>query len=444
MERVRALPLVPLTVATALATAVCAWSTGPVAAPAATDLRPVSHQDHQGPTVSEKPGQTSDGVPGLRVEDAPPGFHSRLATGSMRVRNEVAYEIAPGITVREWDQVDGRQPVGQVRLNLVSVDLDAPGITVDNLGPRYVPNRKPVSTFAQMHDALVAVNGDFFDISDTGAPLGVGVTREKGLVGGGRTGWIPENSSLWFNRLGPRMGPLSVRWAVRQFPRVPVSGINQPTVPVGMVGVYTHRWGRTAGTSVTDGHKAAREVVVRRGRVVSNRWGVSRNRRIRPDEKVLVGVGPRGNARLKPLRRGKKVTFTRRLVGGRARMAITGDRPLLVDGVRRVVNDRLAHPRTAVGIDRDGRRLLLLVVDGRSSDSRGYTMVELADMMTSLGAEDALNLDGGGSSTMWSRKADGSMGVINTPSDGVERRVPNALGVIYTGTLGPVVAPTAP
>ncbi|MCD6640962.1 MAG: phosphodiester glycosidase family protein, partial [Nocardioides sp.] len=215
-------------------------------------------------------------------------------------------------------------------------------------------------------------------------------------------------------------------------------------IPVGTVGVYTHRWGRTAGTSVTDGHKAAREVVVRRGRVVSNRWGVSRNRRIQPDEKVLVGVGPRGNARLKPLRRGRKVTFTRTLAGGRAQMAITGDRPLLVDGVRRVVNDRLAHPRTAVGIDRDGRRLLLLVVDGRSSASRGFTMVELADMMTSLGAEDALNLDGGGSSAMWSRRIDGTMGVINTPSDGVERRVPNGLGVIYTGTLGPVVTPTAP
>ena len=104
-----------------------------------------------------------------------------------------------------------------------------------------------------------------------------------------------------------------------------------------------------------------------------------------------------------------------------------------------MVDNRLAHPRTAVGIDADGRKLLILVVDGRSSSSRGYTMVELADMMTALGAENALNLDGGGSSTMWGRTPTGQLGLINEPSDGAERLVPNGLGVVYHGTLPPVI-----
>lgn len=56
------------------------------------------------------------------------------------------------------------------------------------------------------------------------------------------------------------------------------------------------------------------------------------------------------------------------------------------------------HPRTAAGIDAEGR-LLLLVVDGRQSASRGVSLEELASLMLEFGAKDALNLDGGGSST---------------------------------------------
>jgi exopolysaccharide biosynthesis protein len=56
------------------------------------------------------------------------------------------------------------------------------------------------------------------------------------------------------------------------------------------------------------------------------------------------------------------------------------------------------HPRTAAGVDAEGR-LLLLVVDGRQSASRGVSLEELAGLMLEFGAVDALNLDGGGSST---------------------------------------------
>ena len=89
------------------------------------------------------------------------------------------------------------------------------------------------------------------------------------------------------------------------------------------------------------------------------------------------------------------------------------------------------HPRTAVGIDHDTGEVLLLVVDGRSVASRGYTMVELANLMVDLGADEALNLDGGGSSTMVARVAGGARRVVNTPSDGFLRRVANALEVTY-------------
>ena len=115
---------------------------------------------------------------------------------------------------------------------------------------------------------------------------------------------------------------------------------------------------------------------------------------------------------------------------------------------RLVSDDGEMHPRTAVGVDRDDKELIILVVDGRQEFSRGYTMVELADMMTALGAENAINLDGGGSSTMYTRTGTGAMGIVNEPSDGSERLVPNALGVVYHAELPPVVpilpVPTTP
>jgi hypothetical protein len=83
------------------------------------------------------------------------------------------------------------------------------------------------------------------------------------------------------------------------------------------------------------------------------------------------------------------------------------------------------QPRTAVGVTADGR-LLLVVVDGRQPGySVGMTLVELTDLMQSLGAQNAINLDGGGSTTMW---VNGLR--ANRPSDGFERGVGSALVVL--------------
>lgn len=83
------------------------------------------------------------------------------------------------------------------------------------------------------------------------------------------------------------------------------------------------------------------------------------------------------------------------------------------------------HPRTAVGISADGSTVILAVVDGRTKKSIGVSLPELADLMLKFGAYDAINLDGGGSSTM---AIEGR--VVNSPSDAAgERPVSDALVV---------------
>ncbi len=94
---------------------------------------------------------------------------------------------------------------------------------------------------------------------------------------------------------------------------------------------------------------------------------------------------------------------------------------------------RARNPRTAAGISRDGRRLILAVIDGREYQNAGMTLRETAELMLALGARDAINLDGGGSTTMVVADPDsaGALRIANHPSDkGGERTVGDALAIV--------------
>ena len=91
------------------------------------------------------------------------------------------------------------------------------------------------------------------------------------------------------------------------------------------------------------------------------------------------------------------------------------------------------HPRSAVGVLRDGGTLLV-VVDGRQPASRGVTPNELAALLLGLGAVDAVNLDGGGSSALVVRPPGGAPVRLNLPAGGdVEREVSTALAAFCDG-----------
>ncbi len=117
-----------------------------------------------------------------------------------------------------------------------------------------------------------------------------------------------------------------------------------------------------------------------------------------------------------------------------AREVVSGHPSVLVNGARRDNNgDSLCsarHPRTALGLSAAKDKLFLAVIDGRATNRIGMTCDEIAALMLELGARDAVNLDGGGSSAMWLS----GTGVVNVPSDGTQRVVANHLAVRATGT----------
>lgn len=118
---------------------------------------------------------------------------------------------------------------------------------------------------------------------------------------------------------------------------------------------------------------------------------------------------------------------------GKVYNAISGDRMLVVKGKKVAGLDaQILNPRTAVGMNQNGRWFYLMVVDGRETSS-GANFSQLADMLISYGVYSAMALDGGGSSTMVIEGVDRLPRVLNTPIDdnnpGQERAVANHLGI---------------
>jgi exopolysaccharide biosynthesis protein len=120
-----------------------------------------------------------------------------------------------------------------------------------------------------------------------------------------------------------------------------------------------------------------------------------------------------------------------------ARAVVAGNQ-ILLEGGKDVTpeGNKDKHPRTAVGTDRQGKKLVLLVVDGRRPGvSVGMTYAELAAELLKHDCTDGLNLDGGGSTALVARDEKGWK-VLNQPSDGRERPVANVLGIKVNKTDG--------
>lgn len=115
--------------------------------------------------------------------------------------------------------------------------------------------------------------------------------------------------------------------------------------------------------------------------------------------------------------------------------AISGGAILLEDGkIPETFSSNISgtHPRTAIGTSKNDKTLYLVTVDGRQTSSVGMTQTELAEFLKEINVYSAINLDGGGSTTMVAKKlGDENLSVINSPSGGSLRAISNGIGIIY-------------
>jgi hypothetical protein len=278
------------------------------------------------------------------------------------------------------------------------------------------------SRIARRHKALVAVNGGFFAYD--GAAVGTLLIDGEWI----RLPWKGRTAVAFRPDGQARVGNLQARaWAdVSNGLRIPIRDLNG-WPDNGTVSALTRRF--NTFYTMRPGEMA---VVVRNGQVVSKPG--SGNAPIHPDGFTLVGSGG-AKPWLDRVQRGDRVKLHANATGWDGYTTALGGGPRLLEGGRLNVTDKREAfredvriglgPRTAFGIDKEGR-YIILVVDGRQKyHSTGLTLTELAYTMQKLGAVDALNLDGGGSTAMTVRDR-----VVNRPSDGSERSVSNALLVM--------------
>ena len=123
------------------------------------------------------------------------------------------------------------------------------------------------------------------------------------------------------------------------------------------------------------------------------------------------------------------INNVKELVGGLPQIIKDGINIAHLQALKEGANEKFSltrHPRTAIGYSRDKAKLYLITVDGRQKCSAGMTLNELSEFMLFLGCYNALNLDGGGSTTLVINDK-----IINHPSDVTgERPVGNALLII--------------
>ncbi len=350
-----------------------------------------------------------------------------LPAGAAPVATE-AWQVGPGLTYAAFDRTDDR---GTVRVHVLTARWTQTGLVLDQVSPDAVASRAALLTMVGGDRGVAGVNGDFFDIGVTNAPLGVAKDRQRGVLHGPRTG---RTLAFVITSTGvPDVRRISLVGSVRPLnrPRLTLTNKNSPEVAVDGIGLYTTSWGGMPGPDVVGAASVVRQVVVDDGRVVANRATLSAAGKPMVG-RVLIGRGD-GALALAGLRVGTMVRVGAHL-SVPVQMAMGGGDELLRDGSLVTSADVLAHPRTAIGIDRDRHLLHLVTVDGRSESSSGYTLLQLARLMRSLGDEDAMNLDGGGSSEMVAKGPDvGPLEVRNAPSDGHERLVANGLVFRYVG-----------
>jgi hypothetical protein len=372
-----------------------------------------------------------------------------LGPRSLDERRSVS-RVAPGV---QWTHIV--REGGPWRVNVLTVAAGARLVAApagDVAGERARP-----SAVSRRLAAVAAVNGGYFD--GDGYPVGA-------LAAGGRLLSEPVGgrSALLVSAEPHRVGPLRFEGAVRvagqelvldgvnripgeipacggrggDLPTERPSAVTTCTDPSELV-LFTADWG--ARTPRVPG---ALEAAVRGGVVASLRSGGGSA--LPPDAAVLAATGSaRGALRAAGIGAGLELDPAismrssvvapayvvsggpRLLAGGRVRVrsSAEGFNPLSAPWFHAsFVASR--QPRTMAGVRRDGS-LLLVTVDGRRPGwSAGVTLREGARVMRSLGARDALNLDGGGSTAMAVRGR-----LANLPSDpGGERRVSDVLLVL--------------
>lgn len=354
--------------------------------------------------------------------------------------------VAPGIehTKLNRGSKSDKEPAGPLVINMLRIDLSKARLQMVHAMDAAV-GLETVSSISTRYGALAAVNSAYFRTAGVyrGDSVGLGMLNGRLLSepnnNRAAVGLIERNGrqELVFGRV-----KLEARLFAGGQRKRDINGLNRQRGENELI-IFTSEFHRTTLTN-PDGV----EFTVRNGRITARR-DAKGSSTIPADGFVVSASGSARDWALKNLREGGQLrlelkllpielaqTLQWRQAQWRQATSIVGGGPQLIkDGRVEITNEaekivpafvKDLHPRTAIAKLKSGQ-VLLITVDGRQpGESVGMSLTSLADLLIEFGAVEAINLDGGGSTTMVVRNK-----LVNKPSDtSGERPVSDAILVL--------------
>jgi hypothetical protein len=363
---------------------------------------------------------------------------------------EIIYEkrsseiISTGVT---HESIQRFLPSGWLNINVFKVDLQNPYVKLDIINsPNGIGSLANVKAMAQNSGAVAAINSDFFDkfqlpgIQNGGYPISF--ASKNGTVIS--SAFYNSNTMATFS-LDSLKQPLfsyvtqSITITSPNNNQISISDINKISTSYKYPIIYNKYWGKNS-IGATEKFPDMIEIVVNDDVVQEIRIG-----------QPLVEIPQNGYVIC--ARNSAAKFFTDNFVLGdpvkldikvtpdilSSDFSISGSTLLLKDGAVAPFTHNItgSHPRSAIGVSKDKRFLYLVGVDGRQTISQGLTLDLLASLMLEIGAYDALNFDGGGSTQMVGRTpGTNKLDIINSPSESPLRKESNGIGVFSTAPTG--------
>ena len=348
-------------------------------------------------------------------------------------------------------------PSYDMRVFYITIDLEDPNVSIRAVsGQDMVAGGETTSSMAQRHSTegaqyFAGVNGDFFVTSGStknGVSM-VGTPISSCIVDGEFYKTSNENFQFAVDVEGvPFIGTANylTSTAASGANTVLFKGVNVGSIDNGIT-VYTPRY-----YGATDSDAGCAEVTARLAdgetfspgkscrMVITGTPSTAGNMDIPEDGFVIHGRGSNveGGTTIgafdfvNSLKEGDEITLNSVVLMGSESIVpqqmISGQPHALQDGVELgpVEDTSGFHPRTVIGYGDNKTKVVMMVVDGRSTISNGAMTSQLGYLMKYAGATDAINLDGGGSTTLYTQ----ALGIRNVPSDGKERADANAIFVV--------------
>lgn len=322
---------------------------------------------------------------------------------------------------------------GWQKINLITADLSDEAVSVHALfDKRGISYRNTLTELISQNGIDAGINADFFDMTlGNGRTTPLGLTAENGTIVSSPAhdtalaALVETEDDIMTDYF-----QMSLRLVAENGNEMPILHINKfhPTASVVM---FTKEWGEST-EAVNDG---SCDMVIEDG-IVTDMILNSQGTKI-PENGCVLRVNTNiNNFFAENFEIGSKAEIVLDIIPGcTPKTAVGGGTVLVKDGRVATFTNNITgyNPRSAAGISRDKTKLYLVTAEGRENNTKGMTQQELAELMIELGAYNAINFDGGGSTEMAKINESGEAEIINTPSEGTERRISTGLGVSSGG-----------